>query len=208
MKDAGRKIFQSQNVVLKDGAIVEPDLNRKMGYREVAFTEGNHDLKASYILQNVDKPHGCSAGAVARISFHPLTGELRVESVKVVLDAGPVLYQKGLEIQVESAISWAMAALFSSELENDQPIPTTLDGPEESMLTTLEYPVKDLAEKPLEYFGSRGISDVIMSVVLGSLVNAIFEAKSVSLESIPMSLEFMYPKRKQQTVLTFPLKRF
>jgi len=208
IQEAGRRVFQSQNVQLKDGAIVEPDLNRKMGYRELAFTEGNHDLTASYIVSNVEKPHGCSAGAVARVSFHPLTGELRVESVKVALDAGPVLYQKGLEIQVESAISWAMAALFSSELESDQPIPTTMDGPEESTLVTLEYPVKDLAERPLEYFGSRGISDVLMSVVLASLVNAIYEAKDVPLESIPMSLEFMYPKRKPQTVLTFPLKRF
>ncbi len=208
IQEAGKKIFQSQTVILKDGAITETSLNRKMGYREVAFTEGGQDLKASYILQNVEKPHGCSAGAVSRVAFHPLTGELRVESVKVVLDAGPVLYQKGLEIQVESSISWAMAALFSSELESDQPIPTTLDGPEESTLVTLEYPIRDLAEKPLDYFGSRGNSDTIMSVILASLVNAIYEAKDIPLDEIPMSTEFMYPKRRQQTVLNFPLKRF
>jgi len=205
---AGRKIFQSDDIILKDGAIVETSLNRKMGFREVAFTEGGHDLKASFILENIDKPHGCSAGAVSRVSFHPLTGEVRVESVKVVLDAGPVLYRKGLEIQAESAIAWAMATLFSSELESDQPIPTTLDGPEDSTLITLEYPAKDLAEQPFDYFGSRGIPDVLMSVVLGSLVNAIYQAKDIPLEEIPMSLEFMYPKRRTQTVLNFPTKRF
>lgn len=203
----GRKIFQSQNVVLKDGAIVEPDLNRKMGFREVAFTEGTHEFKASCTLPAAEKPHGGSAGAVSRVSFHPLTGEIRVESVKVVLDAGPVLYLKGLEIQVESAISWAMAALFSSELEQDQPIPTTMDGPEESMLVTLEYPHKDISETPPENFGSRGITGVLMSTVLASLVNAIYQAKELALEEIPMSLEFMYPKRKPQNLLTFPGKR-
>jgi CO/xanthine dehydrogenase Mo-binding subunit len=207
MVKVGQKIFQSQHVELRDGALVEASMNRKMGYREMAFTESHAELKASYLLKTSERPHGCSAGAISRVSFHPLTGELRVESVKVILDAGPVLYSKGLEIQLESAISWAMAALFSSDLETDQPIPTPLDGPEDSMLVTLDYPLKDIDITPPEFFGSRGIADVMMSVILASVVNAIYEAKGVPLDGIPMSLEFMYPKRKQQTVLNFPLKR-
>ncbi|MBN8555860.1 MAG: xanthine dehydrogenase family protein molybdopterin-binding subunit [Deltaproteobacteria bacterium] len=204
---AGNHVFNSKSVILKDGAVLEQSTNKKMGYRELAFTESLGHLTASFLLKDVERPHGCSAGAVARVAFHPLTGEMRVESVKVVLDAGPVLYQKGLEIEVDTAVSWAMAALFSSEVTEEQPIPTPLDGPEETTLITLEYPLKDYPDHAPEYFGSRGITDVLMSVVLASLVNAIYDAKDVTLEEIPMSKEFMYPKRKTQTFHTLPFKR-
>ncbi|MDB5037374.1 MAG: hypothetical protein JWQ35_902, partial [Bacteriovoracaceae bacterium] len=204
---AGQIAFGSKDVILQDGAIVDQGQSKKMGYRELAFTHVNSDLTASFILKDVEKPHGCSAGSIARVSFHPLTGEIRVESVKVVLDAGPVLYAKGLEIQLDSAVSWAMASLFSSEIEVEQPIPTPLDGPEEVSLITLDYPLKDYSEKAPEYFGARGVTAVLMSSVLASLVNAIQDAKGIALEQIPMPPEFMFPKRKHQTVHTLPFKR-
>lgn len=202
--EAGSKIFQSKNVILKDGAVVNVERNRKMGYRELTFTHGIQDFSTSFLLEEVEKPWGASAGALSRVSFHPLTGEVRVESVHVVLDAGPVLYRKGLETELETAVSWAMAALFSSEASK-QPIPTPLDGPESVTLTTVDYPVKDYSEQAPDYFGAKGVADVLMSVVLASFVNAIFDAKETMLEAIPMSLEFMYPKRKPVTnVHPFP----
>jgi len=204
---AGEKALNASEVILKEGAVVDQGMNRKMGYRELAFTHADHDVQVSFTLTDVGQPHGCSAGAVSRVSFHPLTGEMRVESVKVVLDAGPVFYQKGLEIQVETAVSWAMAALFSSEVSSEQPIPTPLDGPEEVTLFTLPYPIKDYSEEQPDFFGSRGITDVLMSVVLASLVNAIRDARGLELEEIPMPLEFMYPKKKHQTVHMLNFKR-
>lgn len=204
---AGKKVLNSDQVVLKDGAVVEVGSNRKKGYRELAFTVSTHDMRSSYILKDIERPHGCSGGAIARVAFHPLTGEIRVESVKVVLDAGPVLYEKGLEIEVDSAVSWAMAVLFSTETTREQPIPTPMDGPEEVTLVTLDYKVKDYADQSPEIFGARGVTDILKSVVLASLINAIQDAKGVSLEEIPMSAEFMYPKRKHQTVHTLPFKR-
>lgn len=193
---AGEKIFSSKSVTLKEGAVVEQNSNRKMGYRELAFTVAHVDLRASFLLKDVDRPHGCSAGAVSRVAFHPLTGEMRVESVKVVLDAGPVFYEKGLELELDTAVSWAMATLFSSEVTFEQPIPTPLDGPEEMTLIPVSYSLKDYPLVPPEYFGARGVTDILMSVVLASLVNAIQDAKAMPLEEIPMSLEFMYPKKK------------
>ncbi len=204
---AGQKVFHSKDVEVGDGAIMEKSLNKKMGYRELAFTQSHSDLRASFVLKDIEKPHGCSAGAVARISFHPLTGELRVESIRVVLDAGPVLYAKGLEIVLDTACSWAMAALFSSEVGEDQPIPTPVDGPEEVNLITLEYPLKDYSDKPPEYFGSRGVTSVLMATVMAALVNAIHDAKGISLDQIPMAPEFMFPKKKHPTVHTIPFKR-
>ena len=208
LKAAGNKIFGSSQVRLQDGALVDDASNRRMGYRELAFTDHDHDLKSAFVLKNIERPHGCSAGAVTRVGFHPLTGELRVESVRVVLDAGPVFYKKGLEIQLDTAISWSLAALFSSEFGSDQPIPTTLDGPDDVSLTTLPYKMEGLDERAPEFFGSRGVTDVLMSVVLASLVNAIYDAKNLPVQEIPMLLDFMYPKKRQQTVLNFPLKRF
>jgi CO/xanthine dehydrogenase Mo-binding subunit len=204
---AGCVALNSKEVTLQEGAVVDQRANRKMGYRELAFNHANSDLKSSFILKDVEKPHGCSAGALARVSFHPLTGEIRVESVKVVLDAGPILYRKGLEIQLESAVAWAMASLFSSEASDEQPIPTPLDGPEEVSLMTIDYPIEDYSEKAPEYFGSRGVTPVLMSTVFASLVNAIFDAKGIPLEEVPMPTEFMYPKRKHQSVHTLPFKR-
>jgi CO/xanthine dehydrogenase Mo-binding subunit len=204
---AGTKAFGSQSVVLQEGALVDQGSNRKMGYRELAFSEAHSDLKASFLLKDVDRPHGCSASAISRVAFHPLTGEMRVESVKVVLDAGPVFYEKGLELELDTAVSWAMATLFSSEVTFEQPIPTPLDGPEEMTLIHLDYPLKDYPETPPEYFGARGVTDILMSVVLGSLVNAIQDAKGIPLEEIPMSLEFMYPKKKTSPVHMLPFKR-
>ncbi len=208
LKTAGTKIFGSDSVRLQDGAIVDANSNKKMGYRELAFTDHDHDLQSAFVLKDIERPHGCSAGAVTRVAFHPLTGELRVESVRVVLDAGPVFYKKGLEIQLDTAISWALAALFSSEFDSDQPIPTTLDGPDDVSLATLPYKLEGADERPPEFFGSRGVTDVLMSVVLASLVNAIYDAKNLPVQEIPMLLDFMYPKKRQQTVLNFPLKRF
>lgn len=204
---AGKHALHSEKVSLQDGAVVEQSLNKKMGYRELAFTHSHFDLGASFLLTDIEKPHGCSAGAVARVSFHPLTGAIRVDSLKVVLDAGPVLFRKGLEVVLDTACSWAMAALFSSELQDDQPIPTPLDGPEELNLVTLDYPLKDYSEKPPEYFGSRGVTSVLMSAVLASLVNAIQDAKGIGLDRVPMSPEFMFPKKKTHTVHTIPFKR-
>lgn len=205
---AGGVALGSKEVSLQDGAIVDQRQNRKMGYRELAFNHAHSsDLKSSYMLKDVEKPHGCSAGACARVAFHPLTGEIRVSSVKVILDAGPVLYSKGLEIQLESAVAWAMAALFSSEMTEEQPIPTPLDGPEEVSLVTIDYPLEDYSEKAPEYFGSRGVTPVLMSTVFASLVNAIFDAKGIPLEQVPMPPEFIYPKRKHSSVHTLPFKR-
>jgi CO/xanthine dehydrogenase Mo-binding subunit len=204
---AGAVALSSKDVILQDGAVVDQRQNRKMGYRELAFTNANADLKSSFLLKDIEKPHGCTAGAVARVSFHPLTGEIRVESVKLVLDAGPVLYSKGLEIQLESAVAWAMAVLFSSEAREQQPIPTPLDGPEEVGLIAIDYTLKDYSEKPPEYFGSRGVTSMMMSTVFASLVNAIYDAKQMPIEEVPMPAEFMYPKRKHQTVHTLPFKR-
>ncbi len=204
---AGQKVLGTPHVILKDGAVADQQANRKMGYRELGFTHSLHDLKASYILKGAERPHGCAAGAVSRVSFHPLTGEVRVESVKVILDAGPVLYGKGLEIEVDSAVSWAMATLFSSGNREEQPIPTPLDGPEEVTVLPIEYKVQDYSEEQPELFGARGIADVVMSAVLASLVNAIHDAKGVVLDKIPMSLEFMYPNRRKSTVHTLNFKR-
>lgn len=194
---AGSRALGTKEVNLKDGA-VETAQGRKMGYRELAFTVGHSELKVSYTLESVERPHGSSAGAIARVGFHPLTGEIRVESVKVILDAGPVLYKKGLEIEVDTAVSWAMAALFSSETESEQPIPTPMDGPEDVDLIIVDYPLRDYAEQPPEYFGGRGVSSILMATVLGSLVNAIHDAKDMMLEEIPMPLSFMYPKKRVQ----------
>ncbi len=204
---AAEKKLNSDDIVLQDGAVVDQKANRKMGYRELAFTHGHNDLKSSFTLKDVEKPHGCSAGAIARVAFHPLTGELRVESVKVVLDAGPVLYARGLEVQLDASASWAIAALFSSDGSEEQPIPTTIDEPQEVSLVTIDYPLKDYSEKAPQYFGSRGVTAVMMSTVLASLVNAIADAKEMSLDTIPMSLEFMYPKKKMNQVHTIPFRR-
>lgn len=204
---AGTRVFNSSNVTVKDGAVIEQSTNKKMGYRELAFTTPQSDLRATYVLKEMDRPHGCSAGAVSRVAFHPLTGEMRVESVKVVLDAGPVFYLKGLELELDTAVSWAMAALFSSEINYEQPIPTPLDGPEEVTLVNLEYPLKGYPEEAPQFFGARGVTDILMSVVLGSLVNAIHDAKGIPLEEIPMSLEFMYPKKKAGPGNITPFKR-
>lgn len=206
LKAASLKL-NSKDVELQDGAVVDRKQNRKMGYRELAFTHGCADLKSSFTLTEVEKPHGCSAGAISRVAFHPLTGELRVESVKVVLDAGPVLHRRGIESQLDACVSWAVAALFSSDSLDEQPIPTTIDEPEDVSLIVIDYPVDDYAEETPEHFGSRGVTTVMMSTVLASLVNAIADAKEMALESIPMSLEFMYPKKKLNQVTTIPFRR-
>lgn len=205
--EAGRELFKTQDVELHDGAVSVKSTGRKMGYRELAFTHGVGDLKSEYILEKSDQPHSCTGGAVSRVSFDPLTGELSVDSVKVVLDAGPVISLTGLEAEAESAVAWVMAALFKSSIERDQPIPTPVDGPEEVSLFPLEYPMQSYADSPPEIFGSRGLPDVTMAVVLASMVNAIQDAKEMTLDSIPMEPSFMYPEKKQQSVPLIPFKR-
>jgi CO/xanthine dehydrogenase Mo-binding subunit len=207
MKLVGAQALSCREVVLKDGAIIDPEGSRKMGYRELGFTQSKHDLQSSYILKEIEHPHGCTAGAVSRVSFHPLTGELRVQSVKVVLDAGPVFYRLGLELEAEAAVAWAMAALFSSQIERDQPIPTPMDGPEAISLFTIDYPMESIDERAPRFFGARGISGTLMSVVLASLVGAIQDAREEFLDRIPMSANFMYPELRSNLVHMLPFKR-
>ncbi|PIR22647.1 MAG: hypothetical protein COV44_06965 [Deltaproteobacteria bacterium CG11_big_fil_rev_8_21_14_0_20_45_16] len=208
IRSVAESLLRSKEVDLREGAVVDLATNRKMGFRELAFTSGApQDLRASYLLADFDRPHACSAGAVSRVSFHPLTGELNVDSVKVVVDAGPVVRRTGLETEAENAVSWALAALFSSSLERDQPIPTSLDGPDEVTMIPLEYPLQTYSDKPPDYFGSRGVSDVLMSVVLASLVTAIQDAKDQTLKEIPMLSEFIYPKTLPQRVNMIPFRR-
>ncbi len=204
---AAAKTMGSKDLELQDGAVLENAGKRKMGYRELAFTHGQADLTASFQLKEIEKPHGCSAGATATVTFHPLTGELRVDSVRMVIDAGPVLYRDGLETQLDASISWAIAALFSSESLEEQPIPTTMDEPQDLSLVTIGYPLKDYADKPPTYFGARGVTSVMMSTVLAALVNAIQNAKEMPLTCIPMSGEFMYPKKRNTVVHTLPFRR-
>lgn len=209
LKEVAQQVMRGETIELQDGAVVVKDTNRKMGYRELAFTHGAQDLKTNYILKTADKPHGCSAGAVSRVSFHPLTGELNVDSVKVIVDAGPVVRETGLETEAEYAVSWALAALFSTSFERDQPIPTALDGPDEVQLIPLEYPLRTYGEEAPDYFGSRGVTDVLMAVVLASLVTAIQDAKGTSLKQIPMLSEFMYPEERasRPNMIQFPKQR-
>lgn len=205
--DIGAQTLKCEKVELKDGAVVDTQSNRKMGYRELGFTQARGDLQASYLLKQVEHPHGCSAGAISRVSFHPLTGELRVESVKVILDAGPVFYRTGLEIEAETAVAWAIASLFSTAVERDQPIPTPLDGPEDVSLFTIEYPMASVADEVPRFFGARGVTDVLMSAVLASLVNAIQDAKEECLQEIPMSPSFMYPERRSNLIHMIPFMK-
>lgn len=207
MKTIGAQTLGCREVGLRDGAIVDLESSRKMGYRELGFTQSKKDLHSSFILKEIEHPHGCSAGAISRVSFHPLTGELSVESVKVVLDAGPVFYRVGLELEAEAAVAWAMAALFSSQVERDQPIPTPMDGPEAVSLFTIDYPMESIDEKAPRFFGARGISGTLMSVVLASLVGAIQDAKEECLDQIPMSPSFMYPELRSNLVHMLPFKR-
>jgi CO/xanthine dehydrogenase Mo-binding subunit len=208
LKRAGEEVFRSEQIDLEDGAIVDRQSKKKMGYRELAFTNNRKDLKASYTLEKFDKPHGCVAGAVSRVVVNPLTGELRVESVKVVVDAGPVIHRTGLEVEAESAAAWAMAALFCSTVERDQPIPTPVDGPEEVLFFPIDYPIHSYSDQPPEIFGSRGLPDVVMSVVLASLVTAIQEAKGMAMKEIPMSSAFMFPEKKSSSKIhTLSFKR-
>lgn len=207
IETVAKKLLRTDEVELKDGAAVNKLSDRKMGYRELAFTHGSHDLRSTYILKDIERPHGCSAGSVARVSIHPLTGELSVDSVKVVVDAGPVVRTTGLEIEAESAVAWAMAALFSSDLERNQPIPTPLDGPEEISLIPIEYPTQKFGDEVPEYFGARGVTDSIMSVVLSSLVTAIQNAKDKALNQIPMTNDFMYPEERPAPDNMIPFRR-
>lgn len=192
------------DVDLKDGAVVAKSGQRRIGYRELAFSHSNTPLKASHVLRDIEDPAGASAAAVSRVSFHPLTGELQVNSVKVAVDAGPVFYRTGLELEAEAAVAWVMAAMFSSTVTRDQPIPTSLDEPEEVSLFPIEYSVNVVSEVAPETFGTRAVSDVIMAVILASMVNAIQDAKQMALKEIPMAPEFMYPQRKNAKVHVIP----
>jgi len=204
---AAKKLFRSDEVELRDGAAVGKMDGRKMGYRELAFTHGTQDLRASFVLKDVERPQGCSAGAVSRVSIHPLTGELSVDSVRVIVDAGPVVRKAGLEIETETAVAWAIAALFSSDLERNQPIPTPLDGPEEINLVAIDYPTQSYGDEVPEHFGARGVTDSIMSVVLSSLVVAIQDAKDKGLSQIPLTDDFMYPEERPAPDNMIPFRR-
>lgn len=125
---------------------------------------------------------------VARVKVDRKTGEVKVEKLTLVTDAGAIVHPDGALAQVEGAALWGMSlALFEgTAFENGQVKDTNLDG-----YTPLR--MADVPDLHIEFVDSPqppvGLGEPATTVVGPAIGNAIFAAVGARVRHLPIRPE-------------------
>jgi isoquinoline 1-oxidoreductase beta subunit len=141
---------------------------------------------ASSFGQERDMPTWCAC--VARVRVDRTSGQVIVEKLTLVVDAGTIIQPDGAAAQVEGSALWglSMALYEGSEFVMGQPKDTNLDT--YSLLRMGNVP-----EVEIEFMPSTeapvGLGEPATAVVAPAIGNAIFAATGARLRHLPMRPE-------------------
>jgi isoquinoline 1-oxidoreductase beta subunit len=122
---------------------------------------------------------------VAKVHVDKDTGEIRVEKLTLVTDAGTIIHPDGAHAQVEGAALWglSMAIHEGTEFEQGQVIDRNLN-------TYTPLRMRDLPELELAFIDSTenptGLGEPATTVVGPAIGNAIFAAVGVRMRELPI----------------------
>jgi CO/xanthine dehydrogenase Mo-binding subunit len=125
---------------------------------------------------------------VARVRVDRVTGDITVEKLTVVVDAGTIVHPDSANAQVEGAALWglSMALHEGSEFVNGQPKDTNLD-------TYTPLRMGDVPDIDIEFVQSTevpvGLGEPATTVVAPAIANAIFAACGARLRHLPIRPE-------------------
>jgi CO/xanthine dehydrogenase Mo-binding subunit len=133
------------------------------------------------------------ATQVARVLVDLETGEVTVEELVAVQDAGQIVNPGGALGQVEGGCSMGVGYTLMEELLVDQG--RTLNNSLESYLIPTSQDIPKMTVKILEYpepfapYGVKGIGESSLTPTPPALVNAVVDAIGVPIYSIPLTAE-------------------
>lgn len=134
----------------------------------------------------------------ARVRVDRASGEVRVEKLFLVADAGTLVHPDGALAQMEGAALWgmSMAVLEGTRFENGQVRDTNLD-------TYTPMRMADCPELQIEFVASTetpvGLGEPATTVVAPAIGNAVFAAVGARLRHIPIRPTAVLEALKQAT---------
>ncbi|HVH32849.1 MAG TPA: molybdopterin cofactor-binding domain-containing protein [Tahibacter sp.] len=134
----------------------------------------------------------------ARVRVDRASGEVRVEKLFLVADAGTIVHPDGALAQMEGAALWgmSMAVLEGTRFENGQVRDTNLD-------TYTPMRMADCPELQIEFVASTetpvGLGEPATTVVAPAIGNAVFAAVGARLRHIPIRPTAVLEALKQAT---------
>lgn len=133
--------------------------------------------------QERDMPTWC--GCVARVRVDRTSGQVAVEKLTLVIDAGTIIQPDGAAAQVEGSALWglSMALYEGSEFAMGQPKDINLD-------TYTLLRMGNVPEVEVEFMPSTkapvGLGEPATAVIAPAIANAIFAATSARLRHLPI----------------------
>jgi CO/xanthine dehydrogenase Mo-binding subunit len=141
---------------------------------------------ASSFGQERDMPTWCAC--VARVRVDRTNGQIIVEKLTLVVDAGTIIQPDGAAAQVEGSALWglSMALYEGTELVMGQPKDTNLDT--YSLLRMGNVPEVEIEFMPSTE-APMGLGEPATAVIAPAIGNAIFAATGARLRHLPMRPE-------------------
>jgi nicotinate dehydrogenase subunit B len=127
--------------------------------------------------------------AIADVDVNPTDGEVRVKRVTVAHDCGLIINPDGLRNQIEGNVIQAMSRALKEEVKFDRSVLTSLDWTLYPILRFPEIPevIIELINRPDQ--PAVGAGEATTSAIAPAIANAIFNATSVRLRTIPFTPE-------------------
>jgi nicotinate dehydrogenase subunit B len=126
-------------------------------------------------------------GVVAEVDVDRSSGEIRVPKFYVVHDCGQIINPDGLKNQIEGCVVQTVSRTLIEELKFNRSQVTSLDWESYPILKFPQVPeiIIDLIDRPTEK--PWGAGEPAASVIPSAISNAVFDATSVRLRSIPFT---------------------
>ncbi|HFB52108.1 MAG TPA: xanthine dehydrogenase, partial [Anaerolineae bacterium] len=193
------EIDDPDSLVLKDRKVIAPD-GRSVTLAEVGLSsfhqQNQHQIMATASHISYSSPPPVAA-QVSEVAVDMETGQVTVERLLMVVDAGRVINPITAAGQVEGGLAQALGLAHSEEMIFDaegRQLTTTL-GPYR-VYTASEMPAVDVifvqTDEPTGPFGAKSISEIPMDGVSPSMASAIHNATGVWLHEIPFKPETVW----------------
>ncbi|MCW5881318.1 MAG: molybdopterin-dependent oxidoreductase, partial [Anaerolineae bacterium] len=192
----GPRLVKPAEVVLRDRRAFAPD-GRSVSLAEVALNSLHHTNQrqimgvASYVSPESPPPF---AAQFAEVTVDTETGQVTVDNLVMVVDAGRIVNPLTAEGQIEGGMAQALGYGVCEEMTYDdagRSLVTRLDDyrvfrADEMPRLTAEFVETD---EPSHPFGVKAVAEIPMDGVAPAVVNAIRDATGARLFEIPATPE-------------------